>query len=156
MLTGSMAMGVYTISRSTQDFDFVVQLESTDVSKLVTRFAKGYYCNEDSIDDTIRQRSMFNIIDHASGFKADFIILKANDYQQVAFGRKAKVPLLDTETYVISGEDLIPSKLMWIQQSESGRQKEDIVAVAQNSNLDWGYIRHWIAKLNLRTFSLFE
>ncbi len=41
MLTGSMAMGVYTVARSTQDFDFVVQLESKDVAKVTSHFDKG-------------------------------------------------------------------------------------------------------------------
>ena len=155
MLTGSMAMAVYTVGRSTQDFDFVVELKGEDITSLVTHFSKGFYCNEDSVKDAIRRKSMFNIIEHSSGFKADFIILKGSDYQQTAFDRRSQVPLLETQAFVISGEDLILSKLIWMQQSESGRQKEDIALVSKNPDLDWTYIRYWRNRLELRTFDLF-
>lgn len=157
MLTGSMAMYIYTIARSTQDFDFVVQLQADDVQKVTSRFSKGYYCNEDSIKDAIRRKSMFNIIEHESQFKADFILLRGDDeFQHLQFNRRSKVKLLDTEVYIISGEDLVLSKLIWIQQLQSGRQMEDIKSVARNPSLDWNYIRHWINRLSLITFDLFE
>ena len=156
MLTGSMAMYVYTVARSTQDFDFVVQLRPTDVPKVVSKFREGYYCNEESIKDAIRRKSMFNIIEHATSFKADFILLRENEFQQLQFSRRIKVKLLEAEAWVISGEDLILSKLQWIQQLQSGRQLEDIKAISKNPNLDWNYIYYWITKLNLHTFDLFE
>lgn len=99
---------------------------------------------------------MFNIIEHATSFKADFIILRENEFQYLQFSRRIKVKLLDVEANVISGEDLILSKLIWIQQLQSGRQMEDIKAVAKFPGLDWNYIHHWIAKLNLLTFDLFK
>jgi hypothetical protein len=67
-------------------------------------------------NDAIRRKSMFNIIEHATRFKADFILLRNNAFQQLQFSRRIKVELLDTEACVISGEDLILSKLLWIQQ----------------------------------------
>ncbi len=97
---------------------------------------------------------MFNIIEHATRFKADFILLRDNEFQQLQFSRKAKVNLLGVEAYVISNEDLILSKLIWIQQLQSGRQLEDIKAISRFPGLDWNYIRHWASKLNLHTFDL--
>jgi hypothetical protein len=156
MLTGSMAMSVYTVARATQDFDFVIQLQAADVPKVASRFKSGYYCNEDAIHDAIRRKSMFNIIEHATSFKADFILLRDNEFQQLQFSRRIIVKLLDVEAWVISGEDLILSKLIWIQQSQSGRQMEDIKAVSKFPGLDWDYIHHWSAKLDLLTFDLFK
>ncbi len=156
MLSGSMAMGVYTVPRSTQDFDFIVRLDNKHVPKVLKQYSKGYYCNEDSINDAIKRKSMFNIIEHETSFKADFIIMKDNDeFQQMEFSRRTKVNLLGVETYVVSGEDLILSKLIWIQQLQSGRQMEDIKAISKFPGLDWNYIHQWIAKLNLRTFDFF-
>ena len=156
MLTGSMAMSVYVVGRSTQDFDFVVQLSTNDVSKIVEHFKKGYYCNEESINDAIKRKSRFNIIEHATSFKADFILLGSKEFQQLQFSRRIKVDLMGIHASVISAEDLILSKLIWIQQSESGRQMEDIKAVSKYPDIDWVYIHHWIAKLDLRTFNLFK
>jgi hypothetical protein len=82
--------------------------------------------------------------------------LRDNNFQQLQFSRRSNVKLLDIEAWVISGEDLILSKLMWIQQSQSGRQMEDIKAIAKFPGLDWSYINHWIAQLDLLTFELFK
>src|SRR5271156_2226861 len=76
MLSGSMAMSIYTLPRATRDFDFVVHLQQKDISKLVKFFEHGYYCDADAVKEAIKNHGMFNIIDHASGFKADFMVLK--------------------------------------------------------------------------------
>jgi hypothetical protein len=59
-------------SKSYPDFDLVVHLEEKDIPTLLTFFKSGYYIEEESIRDAIRRKSIFNIIDHQSGFKADF------------------------------------------------------------------------------------
>ncbi len=43
------------------------------------------------IVDAINRRSMFNIIDHASGVKADFAVLKPAPFRQMEFSRKVQV-----------------------------------------------------------------
>jgi len=156
MLSGSMAMSVYTLNRSTQDFDFIVHLQPADIPKIVDYFKPDYYCSEEAIRDALNRKSMFNIIDSASGFKADFIILKDSEYRRTEFERRRKVQMLDTEVYVVAGEDLLLSKLIWIQELQSGRQMEDIKAITRNTELDWNYIWYWVRKMNLQTFDLFS
>ncbi len=76
MLSGSVALSIHTVPRATRDFDFVVMIKNEDADLFVQNFKTGYYCDEDAIKDAIMHSGMFNIIDHASGFKADFIVLK--------------------------------------------------------------------------------
>ena len=83
MLSGSMAMSVYTVSRYTKDFDFIVHLSPSDIARLKDFFKEGYYFDEDSIAEAIKQKGMFNIIDHASNYKADFIMLRDDEFEQV-------------------------------------------------------------------------
>lgn len=90
-------MYIYTVARSTQDFDFVVQLQPADGPKVVSKFSEGYYCNEEPIKDTIRRKSMFNIIEYATSFKADFILLRENEFQQLQFSRRIKIQLLEAQ-----------------------------------------------------------
>ena len=97
---------------------------------------------------------MFNIIDHASGFKADFVILKDNEYRQTEFGRRAQVDFAGMPIYIVTAEDLLLSKLIWIQELQSAIQMEDIRSLAVVSNMDWNYVNLWISKLNLNTFGL--
>ena len=91
MLSGSVAMSIYSVPRFTRDFDFIVHLQPGDVKGLTTYFREGYYCDEDAVKEAIERKSMFTIIDHASGYKADFIILKSEPYRRTEFERRKLV-----------------------------------------------------------------
>lgn len=97
---------------------------------------------------------MFNIIDHKSSYKADFMILKDEPYRQTEFDRRSKVAFLDMSIYIVSPEDLLISKLIWIQQIQSGLQIEDIKALVALPEMDRVYVRKWISTLKLNTFNL--
>ncbi len=155
MLSGSVALSIYTLPRSTRDFDFIVNLQSTDAESFLLTFKEGYYCDVDAIKEAIANQGMFNIIDHASGFKADFVILKNEPFRQIEFERRIKIDLEGVPIYIVSPEDLLLSKLIWIQQLQSPIQMEDIENLALVENLDWEYIRTWLHALKLNTFDLF-
>lgn len=156
MLSGSVAMSSYTLPRFTRDFDFIVHLKPTDVSLLTSHFKEGYYCDEDSIREAITQKGMFNIIDHKSFYKADFVILKEDPYRKIEFARRKQVDLFDMKVWLVASEDLLLSKLIWIQEIQSAQQAEDIKLLSANKDLDWSYIRNWVEKLKLNTFDLFQ
>jgi hypothetical protein len=154
MLSGSVAMGIYTLPRATRDFDFVVHLQLKDVEAFTTHFKEGYYCDTEAVKDAIKHHSIFNVIDHASGYKADFVILKNEPFRQLEFTRRKEIEYLDKKIFVVSAEDLLLSKLIWIQDYQSAVQTEDIKSILASGNLDLDYIREWVAKLNLKTFNL--
>ncbi len=155
MLSGSMAMSIYILPRATRDFDFVVHLQQKDVEKLVQHFKQGYHCDADAVNDAIDNYGMFNIIDHSSGYKADFIILKRQPFRQAEFERRKTITLFGIPVCIVSPEDLLLSKLIWIQQLQSSLQMEDIKNLAEIETLDREYINNWIKTLNLNTFDLF-
>jgi hypothetical protein len=154
MLSGSVAMSLYTEPRFTRDYDFVVHLKETDINELLQFFKEGYYCNEDAVREAVKRQSMFNIIDHKSGYKADFVILKNEPFRQKEFERRCQLQFLEMIIYVVSSEDLLISKIIWIQEIQSGVQMEDIKQLALVEGLDWNYIRFWIKELSLNTFNL--
>ncbi|MBS1610088.1 MAG: hypothetical protein JSS98_09375 [Bacteroidetes bacterium] len=156
MLWGSMAMSVYTVSRYTKDFDFIVYLKPSDIPRLKDFFKEGYYYDEDSIAEAIKKKGMFNIIDHASNYKADFIMLREDEFEQVKFNRRIQVLSSGTRIFVISLEDLLLSKLVWIQELESSLQATDITELSKLEAIDWPYVRKWIRILKLNTFDLFK
>jgi hypothetical protein len=154
MLSGSVAMSIYIVPRATRDFDFVVHLEPKNIDRFIKNFQEGYYCDKEAIEDAVKRHSMFNIIDHASGFKADFVVLKNEPFRQEEFNRRKEVDFWDKPIYVVSEEDLLISKLIWIQDFQSAQQMEDIKNLAAIEQLDWPYITKWINKLNLKSFNL--
>jgi hypothetical protein len=154
MLSGSVAMSTYTVPRFTRDFDFIVHLKLKDVAPLMEQFKDGYYCDENAVKQAIAEKGMFNIIDHKSSYKADFIVLKDEPYRRIEFERRNQVDFLDMSIYIVSPEDLLISKIIWIQQVQSGLQMEDIKTLVELPEMDWVYIRQWISTLKLNTFDL--
>ena len=154
MLSGSVAMSLYTEPRFTRDYDFVVHMNISDIPNLVNYFKDGYYCDSDAVMEAIQRKSMFNIIDPKINYKADFVILKEDDFSLTEFERRRMLKFLDMMIYVVSPEDLILSKLIWIQEIKSNIQMDDIEKLFQNKELDWHYINRWIKQLKLNTFNL--
>ena len=153
MLSGSVAMSLYTEPRFTRDFDFVVHLGIGDIDNLVNYFKDDYYCDSDAVKEAIKRKSMFNIIDPKISYKADFVILKDDEFSLTEFERRKKIIFLDMKIYIVSVEDLLLSKLIWIQEITSSTQMDDIEKLSQNKELDWNYISFWIKQLKLNTFN---
>jgi hypothetical protein len=154
MLSGSIAMSFYSVSRTTRDIDIVACLQAKDIDVLLDVF-EGYYYHRPTVEQEINKRGMFNIISNDSGFKIDFIVLREDEYSQVAFSRRQLLNLDDTKLFVISIEDLIIAKLKWIQQLYSERLFADIQNLIRNKTTDIDYLNLWKLKLNLNTFNLF-
>ncbi|MDB4922160.1 DUF6036 family nucleotidyltransferase [Mucilaginibacter sp.] len=150
MLSGSIAMGLYIVPRATKDIDFVINIQPQDIDSFVAHFDGAYYCNKDAVN----RQSIFNVIDHASGFKADFVVLKSSEYRLAEFERKQVADFYGIKIYVVSPEDLLISKLIWIQEWQAAVQMEDIKNLAALPGLQQDHITNWIKKLNLNTFNL--
>ncbi len=146
---------MYILPRATRDFDFVVHLKQKDIKLFTDYFNEGYYCDMDAVKEAVQNGGMFNIIDHASGFKADFVILKNEPFRQTEFSRRREIDFYGMPIYIVSPEDLLLSKLIWIQDIQNSIQIEDIKNLMKLQNLDWGYILDWVQSLKLNTFNLF-
>lgn len=154
MLTGSAALEFHTVGRSTRDLDVVIELDETRVESFLAAFTNHYY-HQPSVLEEIRRGGMFNLIDFETGFKIDFILRKNSDYGRAAFSRRIyHADTLAIPVWVISLEDLILAKLIWIQDMYSDRQAADIQQLTRNPATDYIYIRQWISALRLNTFAL--
>ena len=155
MVSGSIALNIYAIPRMTRDIDIVIELTENRINEFTDLFPDSYF-EEEVIKEEIRRKGMFNIIDHSTGFKIDFIIRKETEYFIQAFKRRQRIKEFDTELWVINLNDLIIAKLIWIQQIESEKQISDIENLLLNPEKDIEYIKQWCNKLNLQTFNLFD
>ncbi|MEL6254771.1 MAG: nucleotidyl transferase AbiEii/AbiGii toxin family protein [Bacteroidota bacterium] len=155
MLSGSVALGLYTVARTTRDIDIVVELNKEDVDKFIEGFEE-FFVDEIGIAEEVRRRGMFNLIDKKTAFKIDFIIRSNSEYGQLEFSRRRFLSMGDIEFWVVSLEDLIIAKLRWIQDYQSDRQINDIKSLLLNPSIDWDYLTHWIQKLKLNTFNIFD
>ena len=154
MVSGSMAMIAYTVARTTRDIDLVIELNLESVDEFCSLFKNHFYLHRPTIEEEVKRRGMFNLIDERSGMKIDFMVKKNSPYRKLEFERKKQVELFGNNVWVVSAEDLIISKLIWIQEIQSGRQMEDIKLLLENPEIDRNYINLWINDLGLTTFNL--
>ena len=150
MMTGSMAMAIYSIPRMTRDIDLVVELEPVDVDKIVNLFSEDCYIDRDGVRQAVDTRSMFNIIHNEWVIKADFIIRKNEEYRREEFSRRQKIVIEETTIFVVSVEDLILSKLVWGKELQSDLQLEDVrQMISTVLELDWEYMKKWAIGLGV-------
>lgn len=154
MLSGSLALNHYVKPRMTMDLDIVIELTHENKEKFTGIFDDNYYINKAVVHEEIARKGMFNVIDFETGFKIDFIVRKNNKYREIEFSRKKKVDLGEFHAWMVSPEDLIISKIIWIQKLESEKQMNDIKMLLGLKYLDFEYIRNWIQKLSLNTYNL--
>lgn len=154
MLSGSVAMSIYTVPRMTRDIDIVINVKISDTEKIAGIFKEGYYLYEEGLKEEIKNRRMFNVIDEETSFKIDFIIRKNTPFHINEFKRRERKEVFGFKAWIVTVEDLILSKLKWIQDLKSDQQISDIENLLSVPGIDMGYIKKWCNELNLNTYSL--
>jgi len=155
MISGSVAMSAYANPRYTNDLDVVIELTEGQVDALADMFTGPYYFHRPSVEEEIRRGGMFNVIDHTSGQKVDFIVRKNTEFRLLEFERRQRAEVWGVNCWMVALEDLILSKLIWIQQIFSDQQALDIEnLIEKNPDLDRAYLVAWVKKLRLKTFGL--
>ena len=151
MLVGSVAASYHGHPRSTFDIDLVVEAGEEALCRFARSLGDGYYVDENAIRDAVRRRSVFNIIDETSGFKADLIIRKDRPFSRTEFGRRMRARIMDRTVEMATPEDVILSKLEWSKIGASERQFADALQVArtQGKSLDLEYLEKWVKELGV-------
>jgi hypothetical protein len=154
MIAGSFASTAHGLPRTTQDLDIVIDPpDERAIDTLVRSMpADEYYVDADVARDAVRRRSMFNVVDHTSGWKVDFIIRKNREFSRTEFSRRMEITLLDVAVFIASPEDTIIAKLEWSNASGgSERQRRDVAGILATTGeqLDRAYVERWVHELNL-------
>ncbi len=152
MLSGSMAMMNYSVYRFTADIDIVLELKSSDASRIITAFEPEYYVPHNAVSRAIASERMFNLIHQETAFKVDCVIRKSTEFQKNAFSRRRKIDFYGEYIWIITHEDLILSKLWWAKESFSEKQLTDIKNLLRTTDeefYDLEYIKKWAIKLDV-------
>ncbi len=150
-LTGSMASNYWGIPRTTHDLDFVVQLPTGAVPRILEEFREDFHLDEAAIHAVFEPPHQFNAIDTRSALKVDFWLAGPEPFDHEMLRRRVSVTLFSASAWISTAEDVILQKLVWSRISPSDRQLGDaagIVAV-QATALDHDYLVHWAGKLDL-------
>jgi hypothetical protein len=151
MVAGSHGSSFHSQPRTTNDVDFVIDPTAEQLDCFLALLEGRCYVSPDAAREALARRSMFNVIDFDSGWKAVLIVRKDRPFS-VEEMRRRQPRLLHGKTLPIAtAEDVILTKLEWNRITPSERQLRDAlnVAAAQWPTLDRDYLRKWAADLGV-------
>ncbi len=149
MLTGSFALAHYATPRMTRDIDIVVALMVNDVGKLIQEFGNDFYVDADAARAAAQSERLFNMMHFSSGIKIDLIVRKSSDYRMLEFERRQRATLGMVNTWIVSREDLILSKLVWARDAQSEIQRRDVKQLL-GAVIDQDYLLYWAGALGVQ------
>jgi len=152
MVVGSFASTAHGEPRTTRDLDLVIDPSLDQLTELVRALdPERFYVDLDVARDALRRRSMFNIIEIATGWKLDLVIRKARPFSIEEMRRRTTARILGLDVPIATAEDTIIAKLEWAKLGASDRQLEDVAGIlrVRGAALDLDYIERWVAELEL-------
>lgn len=151
MVSGSLGSVLHGEPRATRDVDVVIDPAEESLKAFLDAVGRDWYVSREAAFAAFGERGMFNVVDSATGWKADLVIRKDRPYSVEEFSRRRRANVLGASVWVVSPEDSILSKLEWSRSGGSGRQVEDAAGVARANaaSLDRVYLRKWARELDL-------
>jgi hypothetical protein len=151
MISGSVGSSFHGQPRATNDADIVIAPTAEQITSFIELLGPDFYVSKEAVKQAIENKTMFNIIDIQSGYKADLIIRKQRPYSQQEFARRTSVNFFGIETYFVRPEDSILSKLEWSKGRQSETQYKDALGVllTQKDDLDYEYLKKWAKELDI-------
>lgn len=155
MVTGSTAGILYGEPRLTHDVDIVVALAPRDARGFVEAFPDDQFdCPplEVVIAETRRESGGHcNVIDHATGFKAD-IYVACDELHAWGLERRHTIRVDDLEVAVAPIEYVIVRKFAYYREGRSAKHVRDIRGMVDVSAtaIDRPLLEGWIDRLGLR------
>lgn len=155
MVTGSLASSLQGEPRATHDIDLVVDVQLAKAKRLVREFpGPDYYVSESAVQEAVRHKKMFNLLDTCEGDKIDFWLLTPEPFDQTRFARRIADEIMGMRVHVSTPEDTILAKLRWAQDSGgSEKQFGDALSIyeVQFQQLDLAYLERWSKELEIES-----
>jgi hypothetical protein len=152
-VTGSVAASVYGEPRLTADIDIVLLLKVQDIGALRSAFpGAAYYVPP---DETLRlellrdSRGMFNLIHHASQFKADIYLAARDPLHAWALQHRRRISLEESGAWIAPPEYVILRKLEYLREGGQDKHLRDIRFILAASAVDRAFVETEVARLGL-------
>ena len=152
-VTGSVAASVYGEPRLTADIDVVLLLKAADIGALRDAFQESAY--DLPPDETLRlqaargSRGSFNLIHHASQFKADIYVASHDPLHLWALEHRRRVTLEGGGAWIAPPEYVVLRKLEYFREGGQDKHLRDIRYVVAATALDRAFLEAEIARLGL-------
>ena len=150
MLTGSLALSYYAEPRFTRDVDLIVALSTDTARSAAALFADDFYVDAEAVVAAAAREGMVNIIHSGTIVKVDLIVRKSTPHHLEEFERRRRARIDGLSIWIVSLEDLLLAKLLWLQQGGSDVHKRDVALLLRAAGaLDRTYVLSRVAQLGL-------
>lgn len=152
MLVGSLSVNLYAPPRSTQDVDFVVEMNSGALRRLLAELGPRFRLDPQSRFETVTGTPRHIIDVDEDFFHVELFQLSDDAFDRERFRRRVRVHLLGRDAFAPTAEDVVVMKLRWSRQGHRSKDLEDArnIILTQADNLDWDYIHRWAAEHGTR------
>ena len=155
MITGAVASIIYGEPRLTNDIDLVIDMNPNDVESFADAFPiEDFYCPPPEViqlEIARPQRGHFNLIHHATGFKADIYASGRDKLHAWGFKNRNKADVAGEKFWLAPIEYVILRKLEYYREGESEKHLRDISSILKFSSdkIDFDMLEGQINKRTL-------
>lgn len=157
MITGAWSVIFYGRPRASHDIDFVVELNPTDIARVLKSFdtlPSELLVQKEMVREGIQNKNLFQIIHRPTLLKVDVWLLTDDPFDRSRFRRKKMVNISDKQIAIASAEDTILQKLRWYKTAKIEKHIVDAAFVyqIQGKRLDKKYLELWADKLRVTKY----
>ena len=146
IVTGSLARNVYSTPRSTLDADFVVEMDSQQLSTFFAMLNADFRRDPQTAFETVTGKTQHKLCFRKSNFLIEIFEADPSDpHERSRFERRRAGEMEGRTAFIPTAEDVIVQKLRWFKQIRRTKDRDDArdVMVHQWNVLDWSYIERW-------------
>ncbi|MBU4272818.1 MAG: hypothetical protein KKE86_03535 [Planctomycetes bacterium] len=152
MVVGSLVGNFYGIPRATEDVDFVVQLEAGKLPAIMQQLGPRFRLDPQTTFETATSTCRYVLELTDKSFLVKLFLLSDDAHDQERFARRRRVRILNRETFILTPEDAIITKLRWF---DVGRRPKDLqdargMSAVQGDRVDWDYVTSWCDRHDTR------
>jgi len=152
-VTGSVASSVYGEPRLTADIDVILLLEAGGIGALRAVFPDAaYYVPPDEalrLELSRNERGMFNLIHHASQFKADIYLAARDPLHAWALANRRRIDLGGGGAWIAPPEYVILRKLEYLREGGSDKHVRDIRFILAATPIDRAFVEGEVVRLGV-------
>ena len=147
--TGGLVASLYGEPRLTQDIDIVISIRSgPDVERLISLLGKDHIIDPNAIRDGVRRQTIFQALDGKTYIKTDFHVGEAVPGELDRSCRCELLPGLSVP--VVSREDAILSKLLWVQQGSHRSRRDIAMMLKRPGSIEWDRLESMASRLGVK------
>ena len=138
------------MSRSTKDFDVVVQLGGHSIRALADRLKGQFQFDPQMKFETVTgtTKYLFRLVE--SPFEVEVFLLSDDEHDQARFARRKTARLSGCNTFVPTAEDVIVMKARWAATRRKDWDDITNVIAVSGDTIDWAYVNNWAERHGTR------